>query len=182
MNKAFLIISAIVALNLLIFNAFNAESYSGDPPEVLYSVVQNGNLSTCNSCHGKGKTGSIPETGGLEIDLDGKTKYEANKTYNVTVRVEKTNKRHGFQMIALDKNLKSIGTFIEESPNLKIQTDAINNVSHISHNNVPFSNDGVFRFQWKAPDNYTDEIKMYAIAVSANGNGNENGDSVYFVT
>ncbi len=175
----FSVVFVFVAI-LILAGSQSVRSFSGNPPEVLLSVVKNKNISTCNSCHGTGKMGSFPETGGISIDYEGDEMYESNKTYNVSVTIDTARNRHGFQMISLDNMNQSIGIFTIGNANQKVQEDALDNVSHISHNNIPNTNAATFSFTWQSPSTYTDTIRFYVIAVAADGNKQNTNDKVYY--
>ncbi len=183
MNKTLLYSFAVLLFLAVLIDGLNeANSYSGNPPEVLISVAKDGNTPTCNSCHGTGETGSIPTTGGITITKKDGNLYANNLEYDITLSVDRERNRHGFQFIALDDQGKSVGTLSEDDVNLNIEDDALDNVDHISHHNIPSMNGGTFQFKWTAPDSYQGAITFHMMAVAANGNAQNTGDSVFYET
>jgi len=125
--------------------------------------------------------GSMKETGGITINFEGGNTYLNNVDYAITLTIDSARIRHGFQMAALDNDNKSVGTFTASSGQ-KVETDAVDKVAHISHNNLPNSNNAIFSFKWKAPLSYQDTVRFYVIAVAANGDKTNSNDIVHFTS
>jgi len=172
---------ALVFAFVLISN-LAVHSYSGNAPEVLISIAKDGSLPTCNSCHGGGPTGKIDRTGGITITKNDGNLYANNIDYNITLSIDTTAVRHGFQLIALDKDENSIGILSDTSADVNVEDDAVHSVTHVSHHNIQNNNDAIFNFNWKAPSSYKGDVTFHMIAVSANGNRQNTGDVVYYDT
>jgi len=159
-----------------------ANSYSGNPPEVLLSIVKDGSGPTCNSCHGNGNTGKIATTGGITVTKQDANLYANGIEYDLSVSIDEETSRHGFQFIALDDQGNSAGSFSEDDANISVEDDAVDGVSHVSHNNIPNSNSGTFQFKWTTPASYQGPITFHMIGVAADGNASNSGDKVYYDT
>lgn len=174
---------SVGAFLIVLFNGLRtAQSYSTDAPEVLISIVKDASVPTCNSCHGNGTMGAIPVTGDLTLTKADGNRYANGVDYPITFSIDKARTRHGFQVIALDDQGNSVGTLSDTSANVQVENDAIHSVSHVSHHNLPNSNNNTFYFNWKAPSSYQGEITFHMIAVAANGNRSNDGDIVYYDT
>lgn len=181
--KSLRIIFGLLVFTVFVLNGLhNVSSFSGNAPEVLISIVKDGSLPTCNSCHAGGKTGKIPKTGGITITKQDQEWYSNNTEYSVEISIDTALQRHGLQVIALDTNLTDAGTFSESSDKLLVEKDAVENVSHLSHNNISNTDTNAFSFNWTSPSAYKGPITFHVIGVAANGDRGTGGDKVYYDT
>ncbi len=170
------------AVVFILLGNLYVHSYSGNAPEVLISIAEDGSLPTCNSCHGGGPTGKIDRTGGISFTKSDGNLYANKVDYDIVLEINSAETRHGFQVIALDASGNSIGTLSDTSADVNTEDDAVKGVTHVSHHNIPNANDAIFNFSWKAPDTYKGEVTFHMIGVAANGNRQATGDKVYYDT
>lgn len=138
---------------------------------------------TCAQCH---SGGGLRDGAGLaEITFDdGSTtaaidsfKYVPGTQYAVTFHPTFTATRYGFQMSVLNSSNQSTGTWaVTNSTNTVIATGAAS-TKYISHKDANSNN--TWTFNWTAPATDIGEITFYYAFVGANGNTQENGDTVY---
>ncbi len=142
--------------------------------------------NTCakSTCH----TGSVINSGTALLGIDfNSTTYQANEVYNITVSLQQPNiNRFGFQLLALNGNNQSTGTFlITDSSRTQTQEgigayEGRNYVTYKYAGTEPYSPGlGEWSFQWKAPSTYQGDVTFYAAAVAANNDATDAGDSVY---
>jgi hypothetical protein len=167
---------------LFLLPGIEVQSYSGDAPEVLIAIVKNDASPTCASCHAGKPTGATPVTGGISLGKKDSNRYANGITYDITLSIDTMNKRHGFQFIALNDKMESIGTLSENSSALNIEDDAIYAVKHLSHSNIANTNDSFISFQWTAPATYKGNVRFHAIGVAGDGNRDNTNDKVYYST
>lgn len=135
--------------------------------------------TVCQSCH-NGPTDIEVKIFVLD-QADTITKYEANKTYQIHVRVNHAGgnvpKAHGFQMTLL-KAIKG-----QNGENLKDITPISQNVKLVTIRNgrlyaeqTDRSATNLFEVQWKAPLPGSGPITIYAGGTGVNSNDSDSGD------
>ncbi len=140
----------------------------------------------CRNCHLGGSFGLTTEEfklidpmSGLEV-----TSYQPGKLYNAEVKVNTTNggaSAYGFQATSLDTAHKDVGTWLNPSNAVQINTADIQcegephslrtYIEHVAA--VPISR---FRVDWQAPPCDEGEISFYFIGNAVNNNGSTSGD------
>jgi hypothetical protein len=135
--------------------------------------------TVCQSCH------NGPINVGIEIIAlsqgDTVTKYEANKTYQIHVRVNHISgnvpRGHGFQMTILNAEKGKNG------PNLKELLPLSTNVKLVTPRNgrlygeqVDRSVTNLFEIQWTAPAQGSGPVTIYSAGAAVNANDNDSGD------
>lgn len=182
MRNRFLFILLLAAFALVITSGVRDINSNAAP---LGSTGAPGENSCAKStCH----AGSAINSGTalLNIDFNNST-YQANGVYNITVSLQQTDiLRFGFQMLALNSNNESTGTFIiTDSTRTQTQEgigvyEGRNYITYKYAGTEPyFSGLGRWTFQWKAPATYQGDVTFYAAAVAANNDATDAGDSVY---
>ncbi|MCW5907117.1 MAG: T9SS type A sorting domain-containing protein [Chitinophagales bacterium] len=142
--------------------------------------------NTCakSGCH----TGSAINSGMALLSVDcSNAMYEPNEVYSITVSLQQSNiHRFGFQLLALNNNNESTGTFlITDSARTQTQTGTgtytgRHYVTYKYAGTEPFAPGvGKWSFQWKAPAAYEGAITFYTAAVAADNDGTDAGDTVY---
>ncbi|MBK9255203.1 MAG: T9SS type A sorting domain-containing protein [Saprospiraceae bacterium] len=134
--------------------------------------------SVCSSCHS-------PNNSAIDgnVTINGlPSTLMTNTTYTITVTVANPNgaaQRSGFQMLALNGSNGNAGSMSNNSSNTQIKTvGGKNYFGHSPASNFPASNTLSFTVNWTSPavTGAVPEIKFYASAVIANGNGSTSGD------
>jgi hypothetical protein len=121
-----------------------------------------GNELTCQACHGGSlNTGTNPVT--LTIDGNPQT-FQPNQVYDMTVTYGTPgNGGHGFQIVALNPQLASVGTFVAGVGNQVISGGGRQYVTHSSGGNTSWS------FKWTAPDILPASVSFYAVSANRGG-------------
>jgi hypothetical protein len=136
---------------------------------------------TCANCHFGGQGGGAISLTGNGLSLG----FMPGQTYNMKVQMEDADAAvGGFQLIALDANQQSVGTFI---PSNGMQTITLNGKTYLEHNNPHLfsgSNPNItdWDFQWQAPASATSGITFYVAGVAADWLGGFDGDDIYVNT
>jgi hypothetical protein len=179
------ILAAVVVLSAGIQKSAGPPGcHAGEPP----------NNFNCTSCHSDfpvntGDANILFDVGGAD------TGYIPGKTYNITISVKKTGMMAaGFQFIALqDNNLStSPGSITLTQPSRTQKVDANNPhvqgcgllqkvwVEHTYQGiTSDASGESLWKFDWKAPDNYVGNITFYLAALETNYDGEVTGDYTY---
>lgn len=171
MLKKLLVLS--VALIAVLANYEYAHTNAQQPP---LSRTGAPGESTCaqSGCHGGAP---IAKTGQITFN-NNSLAYAANQTYDLKVQVKNDNSpstaKYGFEMVALDPNGNSVGTFVTSS-GTGIGTSG--GKSYIFHK--PAVTTPVYNFQWTAPNQNVGDITFYVATNSSNGDGIKTGDTVY---
>lgn len=122
------------------------------------------------------------------IDIDGGiSNYEPGKTYTITVSIrDMKSKRFGYQMVALDENMKNAGTFVvtnsDRTQTLKSYVELFDReyATYTFAGTEPVADGfGKWDIQWTAPTTNIGKITFYCATVSANNDGTDKGDEVY---
>jgi hypothetical protein len=182
MKKHITLTLALALFAFIVVSSLRVNSFSGNPPAVLANIVEDAPGSNCNTCHGTGQAGSIPETGGITFTISADDTYVLDSTYDVTVKVDNPGKRNGFQIIALDKDNNSVGTIVTVSANSQTKNGGSKSVTHLTHQNLPSETNGEVDFKWTAPSTDVGDVTFYAIMVAADGNNGTSNDDVYYAS
>jgi len=114
--------------------------------------------ATCSACH---TTAPTTESVSISTNIPG-TGYDLSTAYSVTVTVNSTEPDHGFQLTAE-----------KLSDNGKIGSFTAGGGSRVTGQRITHANDSQssWTFTWTSPATDQGDIKFYAAAVAANGNG-----------
>ena len=130
-----------------------------DPPSSL----------NCTSCH----TGTA-NTGDSNFTIIGLPSfYTPNRTYELSLLLDKNASGYGFQAIAKSGN-DNAGSLTAASSGMTID-------GGYAEHNTP-STTGQWTFKWTAPASDVGMVTFYASGLVANSNGTNQGDSVYTLT
>lgn len=110
------------------------------------------------------------------------TEYFPDGVFPLKVKITNpmTN-RNGFEILALDENLENAGTWeLTEPEQMKIISGFSNpNKKYVTHQ-APGNQQEEWVMNWKAPAEDVGQVTFYASVLSANDNGANTGDEVYF--
>lgn len=176
MIKKITLLTPLVAFLIFGLNMDYGHTYPTQPPP---SNAGAPNMSTCSNtgCHA---SNPLNEPGGMaSIVLTGAdSTYVPGNTYNVTINVSKDGtSRYGFQMVALNGDGESIGSFLAPDPNIGLNTT--NGIDYVQHKDIAPTNEGEFSFQWNAPAIGGGTVNFYSSVIAANGADGPMGDFVY---
>jgi hypothetical protein len=113
--------------------------------------------------------------------------YTPGETYPVTIRAEHAGtSRFGFEVVALDKNNKNIGSWtITDTKRTQVISGNVNSAQrlYVTHKiaGTPAVTPGVgeWKFNWIAPHNYSDSVKFYYVVNATNNDGTNQGDALF---
>ena len=172
MLKKTLLLTAVLCVYAILMNNSYVYTNSFQPPTGRTGAPGE---QTCAAagCHNTGvNTGS----GSLDISFSGGGVFEAGVTYDVSVVVNDSGSKFGFEMVALNGSGESVGTFdTNGSNNIAIRT--VGGKEYIHHRSAPSSN--TFNFKWTAPADEVGEVTFYAAGNAADGNGFASQDKIY---
>lgn len=161
----YLPIGLVVVLFFANANQWTKSNSSGAPISRTGAPLPGGgNELTCAGCHGGGiNTGPVS----LNIDLAGNpSAIVAGQTYTVTVsQTGGSAQQRGFQIVALDANLASTGTFTAGQGNKVVNGGGR---QYVTHNNPNASS---WTFTWTAPALINGGVTFY-VASRTNGPNN----------
>ncbi len=172
MLKKTLLLTALLCVYAILINNSYVYTNAFQPP---LSRTGAPGEQTCSAagCH---NTPVNSGNGSLDISFSGGDVFEADVTYDMTVLVNDSGNKFGFEMIALDENGNSIGNFDSNGdPNIAVRT--VSTKQYIHHKSAPSSN--TFNFKWTAPSENVGSVTFYASGNAANGNGSNSGDKIY---
>jgi hypothetical protein len=133
--------------------------------------------TTCVACH----TPVVARAG--SISLSGvPPAYNPNVTYPLTVTVNDSGTKFGFQLAALTASGASAGTFVNTTTNTQFtSTNVLGNVRNYIEHNFWFASTAspTWTFNWIAPGSYVGPINFYLAGIRADGNALTNNDTVY---
>ncbi|MEO6034471.1 MAG: choice-of-anchor V domain-containing protein [Verrucomicrobiota bacterium] len=132
--------------------------------------------STCLACHGQTtRSGTVSLTGTP-------TSYGLGSTYSLTVAVNTTGVRFGFEMTAIDSAGRRAGTLQSTTTTQLKTTNVLGNarqyIEHTSTGNSVSS----WTFNWTAPSSAVGGITFYVAGLYANNQANTLGDTTYTTT
>ena len=150
----------------------------GTPGGRTGSSTDGSTCATNGGCHGNASSKSTAQDF-ITSDIPA-TGYEIGETYTITVSPNMDGVSvWGFEMMAEGADGDGTGIFTSNS-----EVNAINNGLRASHKFASSSNaDGqTWTVEWTAPATTAGEVSFFAASLAANGNGNTNGDNVFFDT
>ncbi len=160
----YLIYSLVLGVFAVWLFTFNA----GGPP-AGYTGSPGDNGRTCANCHSGGSfnasvslSHNIPSTG-----------YVPGNTYELTLSVNSSSNKHGFQMTCEDNSNQRQGSFASTDSN----TQTLNNNQYIEHTSAGTSQTS-WTFDWTAPSQGTGAVTFYVAVNATNANGTTSGDQV----
>ncbi|MES2767341.1 MAG: choice-of-anchor V domain-containing protein [Bacteroidota bacterium] len=115
------------------------------------------------------------------------TGYTPGETYPVKITAQRAGtSRFGFEVVALDRNNKNVGTWkMTDSKRTQIINDNVNGFQrlYVTHKlaSTPAVSPGVgeWAFEWTAPTNYKDSVKFYYVTNATNNDNTNQGDALY---
>ncbi len=130
-----------------------------------------GDLGACGPCH---SGGSIP--GALSINFSaGGSNYTLSDTFNLIVSISAGAAVYGFQMVALDDQGNSVGSFINN--NSLTATQFSSGRDYI--NNSGGSGNPAWAMKWEAPSTDVGNVTFFISGIAGNANLLETGDDTY---
>lgn len=175
--KLLLICLSLAVFGLFEFSTSPVQAYRAGPDPSLTDAPGETN---CTACHGGGPIGGTLEILGLPQS------YAINQEVTVTVKLTQASRlRYGFQLTAIDSTGKQAGTLIPTDNRTQTRTAPVNGqtrqyINHTSTGTSPFQTGvGQWSFTWKAPTTDVGTITFYVAGNAANGQGNQQGDSIY---
>ncbi|MDQ1612237.1 MAG: hypothetical protein QOG00_2168 [Pyrinomonadaceae bacterium] len=192
MRKIYRLKLAVAALfvvagaSSLVTNNFTnrtVHAFSAGPP-AGYTRAPGEEPDACRECHLPQDSGA----GSMRINVP--PTYQPGKTYQVSVvhtNADPTRRRWGFQLTVLDDTNRKAGALSAAGDGL---TQALGNQGpfpsrqYIEHTSLgTFDNQtggATWTFLWTAPSEDVGPVTFYAAGNHANGNGNSDGDEIYF--
>jgi glucose/arabinose dehydrogenase len=176
----------IAGAALLVTNNFTnrtVHAFSAGPP-AGYTRAPGEEPDACRECH-------LPQDAGAgSIRVNVPPTYAPGQTYQLSVvhaNASQTRRRWGFQLTALDDTNLKAGTLSTSGDGL---TQVLNNqgpfpsrqyIEHTSTGNFDSQTGGAtWTFNWTAPPEDVGPVTFYAAGNHADGNGNSDGDEIYF--
>ncbi len=165
---------SLLLFGILVFNLFT--NYADGPPSGVTGSP--GDKQTCkqSGCHNDAIlnsnnnnwiTSNVPSKG-----------FVKDSTYTITITARATHLVNGFCASAQNKTGTPQGGMIVTNTNQTQYADAAK--AYIIQTRTGSSGaNKVWTFNWKAPSTLLDSTTIYACVMAANGNGNENGDSLF---
>lgn len=158
-------------------------AFSAGPP-AGYTRAPGEEPDACRECH-------LPQDAGTgNISINAPQNYVPGQTYQISVvhtNNDATRKRWGFQLTALDDTNQRAGTLAPLAGGLTQVLDnqgpfpARQYIEHTSLGNFDGQTGGAtWTFNWTAPSTDVGPVTFYAAGNHANGNGNSDGDHIYF--
>jgi glucose/arabinose dehydrogenase len=171
---------------LLVTNNFTnrtVHAFSAGPP-AGYTRAPGEEPDACRECH-------LPQdTGAGRIQINTPQTYVPGQTYRISVvhtNADQTRRRWGFQLTALDDTNLKAGTLSTLGDG---RTQVLDNqgpfpsrqyIEHTSAGNFDNQTGGAtWMFNWTAPPEDVGPVTFYAAGNHADGNGNSDGDHIYF--
>ncbi|MDQ1524586.1 MAG: hypothetical protein QOE47_2510, partial [Pyrinomonadaceae bacterium] len=165
------------------FTNRTVHAFSAGPP-AGYTRAPGEEPDACRECHLPQDSGA----GSMRINVP--PTYQPGKTYQVSVvhtNADPTRRRWGFQLTVLDDTNHKAGALSAAGDGL---TQALGNQGpfpsrqYIEHTSLgTFDNQtggATWTFLWTAPSEDVGPVTFYAAGNHANGNGNSDGDEIYF--
>lgn len=125
-------------------------------------------LGNCSSCHGNLNANTGITLAGFP------SSYTPGSTYNVSLTIDNSSTRHGFQGVSLNSSNLNNGSFTAGTGS---KLASINGRQYITHSAAATSNS--FSFTWTAPLAGNGDAILYFSANAANGDMGTSGDVVY---
>jgi hypothetical protein len=136
--------------------------------------------SNCTACHSSNTNDGTAMNALTFTDAATNTvvtKYTPGTLYNVTLTMNSTAAKNGFQLVALQT---SNNTQAGSVANVSGSTAVSNSQGRSYVNHTATSNKGkVFNFKWTAPATDVGDVKFYVASNVTNSNSSTNGDAIY---
>lgn len=143
-----------------------------NPPTGQTGAPNETTCSTASGCHSGGNYSGSVALSGLPDQILPTT------SYNITVTLNSTCIRTGFELTVLDKANTKCGTLVAGTNN---NVKTINGRQYIRQTNANTMSGGSssYAFKWTSPASISgDSAIFYYVMLQANGNGNTSGDNV----
>ncbi len=166
---------SLIFFGILLFNLFT--NYADGPPSGVTGSPGDKN-ATCkqSGCHVDAIqqnaatswiSSNVPSTGFLK-----------DSTYKITITSRANHTVEGFCASSQNKTGTPQGSMIVTNTNETQYADAAK--AYIIQTRIGSNGaNKVWTFNWKAPSTLLDSTTIYACVMAANGNGNQNGDSLF---
>lgn len=157
------------ALALFIFSSMKKDP--SNPPTAQTGAPGETTCSTASGCHSGGAySGTVALTG-----LPGQ--IQPNTTYTVTITLNSTCSRTGFELTVLDKANAKCGTLAAGTGN-NVKTVGTRQYVRQSNPVTMSGGKGSYSFKWTSPAAISgDSAFFYYAMLQANGNGKTSGDN-----
>lgn len=163
---------SLLALAMGTFSLTLMSNWDGPESAAAGSPLEQGNTCAGGYCHG-----GTPNSGGGSISINAPQKYNAGKTYTITVQVnDESSSKFGFQAVVLDGSNRQAGTFKTGS---NMETFMSRGATYIQHANASTFSTGTFEFEWTAPADANGDLTIYVAGNASNSNQKASGDNVY---
>ncbi|HEX8458548.1 MAG TPA: PQQ-dependent sugar dehydrogenase [Pyrinomonadaceae bacterium] len=187
LKLAVLVLFVVAGAALLVTNNFTNRSvhaFSSGPP-AGYTRAPGEEPDACRECHLP-----PPDSGAGRIQINTPQTYTPGQTYQISVvhtNADPSRRRWGFQLTALDDINTRAGTLTTRGDGLTQVLEAQGPfpsrqyIEHTSLGNFDGQTGGAtWTFNWTAPFEDVGPVTFYAAGNHANGNGNSDGDNIYF--
>jgi PKD repeat protein len=135
--------------------------------------------SNCTECH-SGAVNDGSTVNSLLMKLEGTsdvvTQYIAGQTYDLTLTINATSTKKGFQAVALRPGNTQAGTITAVSGSTAIST--ANSRTYINHTSTS-TGSAFFSFKWTAPSSNIGDVKFYVASNASNNAQGNSGDLIY---
>ena len=166
---------SLIIFGILVFNLFT--NYADGPPSgVTGSPGDKGATCKQSGCHIDAVLQNATTTW-ITSNVPAKG-FVKDSTYTITITARATHTVNGFCVSAQNKTGTAQGSMIVTNTQQTQYADAAK--AYIIQTRVGSSGTNkVWTFNWKAPSTLLDSTTIYACVMAANGNANENGDSLF---
>lgn len=164
-----------VLLLLFAVSSGNTFANSFGPLDGLTGAPDEGN---CTQCHAGNELNAAG--GSLTLTTFPET-YEPNEVYTIVVNLSRAGQsRWGFEMIALDADGASVGSFeADDAENTQLSEDNQYIKQTLKGTGQGTEDAHSWEFQWTAPDADIGPITFYVAGNAANGDSVTTGDYIY---
>lgn len=179
----------VYKLFILLLFAVLFQSRSNGPASVANLQVtgapgSTGNMGTCanSGCHVVGGPNASIDLSFTTMGLDPVDQYEPGTEYFVELAITATEtfSGTGFQMVALDQNDESIGSWT--SLPAAAQQVELGGRFYVEHQELTTLGNGTWELNWTAPATGSGPVTFYAAGLTHNNSGNAAGDGVATTT
>lgn len=159
----------VMMAGFVVFSAMKKDP--SNPPTAQTGAPGETTCSTASGCHNGGSYTGTVELTGIPAQITPST------TYTVTITLNSTCKRTGFELTVLDKNNAKCGTLTAGTGN-NIKTVGTRQYVRQSTPVTMSGNKGSYTFKWASPATITgDTAVFYYAMLQANANGGTSGDN-----
>lgn len=143
---------------------------TGSPGDLNQTCAHSGCHSGAASDRDEMITSDIPSTG-----------YIPGQTYSITVSISQSGfSKWGFQISPQSPSGALLGTLsLTDVTRTRFVGTGNKYITHTTAGNTGAAGTTSWSFNWTAPAATTGDVTFYAAVMAANGNGNNNGDSVF---